>query len=49
MCPLTLSLGALLGALGGVVLGADELPRVAETLAAVGEIERGGVTEKIER
>ena len=28
------------------MLGADELPRVAETLAAVGEIERGGVTGK---
>lgn len=28
------------------MLGADELPRVAETLAAVGEIERGGVTVK---
>lgn len=41
-----LSLGAFLGALGRVVLGADELPRVAQTLPTVGKIERGRVAVK---
>jgi len=34
------NLGPLLGALGGVVLGADELPAVAEALPAVRQVER---------
>ena len=44
--PLTLSLGAFLGALGRVVLGADKLPRVAQTLSTVGKIEWGGMAGK---
>ena len=42
---LTYNLPVLLAALGVVVLGADELPRVAEALAPVGQVEGRGVTE----
>ena len=44
---LTLDLGSLLGALGSVVLGADELSGVAEALAPVCQIERGRVAAKV--
>ena len=42
---LTYNLPVLLAALGVVVLGADELPGVAEALAPVGQVEGRGVTE----
>ena len=42
---LTWNLPVLLAALGVVVLGADELPGVAEALAPVGQVEGRGVTE----
>ena len=44
---LTLDLGPLLGALGSVVLGADELSGVAEALAPVCQVERGRVAAKV--
>ena len=44
-CEPTCNLGPLLGALGGVMLGADELPAVAEALPAVRQIEWTRVTE----
>ena len=44
-CRPTCNLGPLLGALGGVVLGADELPAVAEALPAVRQVERTRVAE----
>ena len=40
---LTWNLPVFLAPLGVVVLGADELTGVAETLAPVGQVERGGV------
>ena len=42
---LTYNLPVLLAALGVVVLGADELPGVAEALPPVGQVEGRGVTE----
>ena len=43
---LTRGLPALLLAFLRVVLGADELPAVAQALAAVGKVERRGVTAR---
>ena len=45
---LTWNLPVLLAALGVVVLGADELPGVTETLAPVRQVEGGGVAAKRE-
>ena len=45
---LTWNLPVFLAPLGVVVLGADELAGVAETLAPVGQVERGGVAGRRE-